>query len=35
MDILKNKANNLPEKPGVYIMKDLNKNIIFWLIFFY
>ena len=29
MDILKNKANNLPEKPGVYIMKDLNKNIIY------
>ena len=29
MDILKNKANNLPEKPGVYIMKDLNKNLIY------
>ena len=29
MDFLKTKANKLPEKPGVYIMKDSDKNIIY------
>lgn len=29
MFFLRNKANSLPEKPGVYIMKDINKNIIY------